>query len=138
MLGILHLDMKNLSEATSEFLKAKELSGGNDISLAYLGYSYGRSSETDKASTILQELLAKSKKQYVAPYWIAQVYAGLGRNEDALDYLDKAYEERNEFLVFLNSERMSFQFASLRSLPRYQELLKKIKSRKELSKEPEQ
>ena len=126
MLGFVYTRMKNYPDAISEFLKAKELSGSSAISLAYLGYAYGRAERYDKANDILQELSTISNEQYVAPYWMALINVGLGKNEIALDFLEKAYEEKNETLVMLNSGIPFFQWAPLYSHPRYKELLKKI------------
>jgi TolB-like protein/Tfp pilus assembly protein PilF len=54
---------------------------------------------------------------------VASVYAILGDNEQALGWLETAYQQTDDFLVFLSIQR---QFDPLRSDPRFQALLKKI------------
>jgi TolB-like protein/class 3 adenylate cyclase/Flp pilus assembly protein TadD len=54
---------------------------------------------------------------------VAGIYAILGDKEQAVDWLEKAYEESDDFLVFLNIQP---QFENLRSEPRFRALVKKI------------
>jgi hypothetical protein len=53
----------------------------------------------------------------------AQIYAGLGDTEQALAWLDKACNERAVWIPFM---KVDTKFDSLRSDPRFQELLKKV------------
>jgi len=54
---------------------------------------------------------------------VAQVYAILGDNEQALAWLEKAYREADDFLVFVNIHP---EFEKLRTYPPYQALIQKI------------
>ena len=54
---------------------------------------------------------------------IATVYAGLGEKEEALAWLDKAYEARSDFIVFI---KVDLAWDGLRSDPRFQDLLRRI------------
>jgi eukaryotic-like serine/threonine-protein kinase len=65
----------------------------------------------------------KAKAGYISPYGIAQLYADLGDKDRAFEWLDTAYQERDGSLVGLRND---FQFDSLRSDPRYAELVRKI------------
>ena len=130
VLGIVYLHEKKYQDAITEFKEHRELSGSSVWSLSNLGYAYTKAGQYDEANKILEEMETISKEKYVSPYWMAQIYVGLGENEKALDLLEKAYEERNEFLVFLYSDKMSSWVAPLYSHPRYKELLKKIGLRK--------
>jgi hypothetical protein len=67
-----------------------------------------------------------AKEKYIAPFFMCPIYVGLGEHEKALDFLEKAYEERNEFIVFLYSDELAWMLAPLFSHPRYQSLLKKV------------
>lgn len=51
------------------------------------------------------------------------VYAGLGQKDQAFDWLEKAYQERSNYLIFL---RVLESMAPLRSDPRFYELLRRI------------
>jgi serine/threonine protein kinase len=65
----------------------------------------------------------KAKTEYVSPYLIADLYSGLGDKEHAFEWLNTAYQERDNALVGL---RTDMTFDSLRSDPRYAELVRKI------------
>jgi serine/threonine-protein kinase len=126
VLGIVYIRQNRYPEAITEFLTANELSGNSSLYLSYLGYTYAKAHQYDEANKILEELEANSTRKYVNPYYFALIHVGLGENEKALNLLEKAYEERDEFLVWLNSDELSSWFAPLVPHPRYQELLKKI------------
>jgi len=126
ILGVVHLSEKKYQEAITEFKESRELSGSSVMSLSNLGYAFAKAGQYDEANKILKEIEMISKEKYVAPFHMASICVGLGENEKALDLLEKAYEERNEFLVFLGSGILYSWFAPLYSHPRYKELLKKI------------
>jgi TolB-like protein len=64
-----------------------------------------------------------SKAEYASPDSIAEYYADLGDKEHAFEWLNTAYQEHDVGLVSL---RTDFTFDSLRSDPRYTELVRKI------------
>jgi serine/threonine protein kinase len=73
----------------------------------------------------IEVLLAqrKGKLEYVPPCGIAELYAGLGDTDHAFEWLNVAYVERDVTLIQL---RTDFAFDSLRSDPRYAEMVRKI------------
>ena len=77
---------------------------------------------------MLELLLERRSGEYVPPYWIGVVYAGLGVPDSALTWLEKAYDEHDGSLVFLKVEPA---LDPLRSDPRFSSLLKKMKLDKE-------
>ena len=83
-----------------------------------------------QADEILQEMQQMQAKQYVSAYAFATAYAGLHDVGKTLDWLEKAYVERNGRLVNL---AVHPQFAFLRSEPRFQNLVRKIWGPKLLS-----
>ena len=91
--------------------------------IAALGHVYAVSGRKTEAQNVLSQLLEQSKKQYVSPFYIAVVYAGLNENEKAMDWLEKAYEDRSNGIVFL---KVDPQLDGLRSNPRFQSLLRRL------------
>jgi tetratricopeptide (TPR) repeat protein len=91
--------------------------------LALMGHEYAVSGDTARADQILARLTELSSKKYVPAVYYALVYIGLGRKDDAFRWLDKAYEERCEYLVYLSSEPMA---DPLRGDPRFSSLLSRI------------
>jgi tetratricopeptide (TPR) repeat protein len=100
-----------------------DLSHGTPAMLSGLAYAYARSGNKAEAEKILSQMSATAKSQYVSPYYFAIVYAGLGDNETALNWLEKAFEDRSNGLVFLQVEP---ELDGLRSNPRFAALQKKL------------
>ncbi|MGZ5492095.1 MAG: tetratricopeptide repeat protein [Thermoanaerobaculia bacterium] len=96
---------------------------GNSRFLAYLGYAYGAAGRAKEARVILRELIARSGDRYVSSFGIAMVHAGLRENKAALDRLEKAYQEHAFELAHLN---VTAAFDSLRSDPRFRDLVKRV------------
>ena len=87
-------------EAVEAFQKSLSL-GDNQMALAKLGCAYGLAGRRDEALKILDQLFEMRERQYAAPFNIARVYAGLGDNDNAFEWMEKAIEERDADLVFL-------------------------------------
>jgi Flp pilus assembly protein TadD len=111
------------SEAILEMQKAVKYSGDDLNMKAYLGYAYGATGNQAEAEVILNGLIEKSIEEYVHSIAIARIYIGLGDNDNAISWLEKAYEERSYELTFLNTEPI---YDPLRSDPRFIELVKKM------------
>ena len=58
-----------------------------------------------KAHELLDELKDVAKSHYVSPYDMAIIYLGLGERDQTLVWLEKAYEEHEGSLVYLNVEQ---------------------------------
>jgi len=72
---------------------------------------------------ILAELRDRQRQRYVASYHLAVIYAGLGDTDAAVDNLERAYDERFNWTVFINVEP---DFASVRQHPRFARLTEKM------------
>lgn len=110
-------------QAMDEFQRAVTLSDRRPENLAWLGYSFAVMGKRNHAFKALKEIKGNPKEQYVSPFYVAMLYAGLGDRENALAWLEKAYEEHDEWMVYL---RVYPEFASLQSEPRYQELVSRL------------
>jgi len=110
-------------EAITAFKKSIPLSGDSPDEPASLGCVYARSGRKAEARKIVEELKELSKRRYIAPSVIAELYTALGEKELAFVWLDKAYEDHDFILVLLKVEPT---FDNLRSDPRFTALLKRI------------
>jgi serine/threonine-protein kinase len=88
-----------------------------------IGYIMGAAGEKEQAREILNYLFEISDKQFVRPTSYAILYMALGETDKALDWLEKAYEQREGWLVTLKVEPM---YDPLRSEPRFQAILEKM------------
>jgi tetratricopeptide (TPR) repeat protein len=77
----------------------------------------------EEAGKLLAELKLIGREKYVSPYMLALVYASLGENDKALEYLHTAAEIRDSWIFWL---AVSPQFDSLREDARYAEILRMI------------
>ena len=109
------------AEAITESNKEKELSGGNVIPFG--AYALSKSGKRDEANAVLDELLNLSKTKFVPPYNIALIYNGLGETEKSLEWLEKAFEQRDPKMVFLKVEP---KWNNLRREPRFIELMRRM------------
>jgi serine/threonine-protein kinase len=125
-----HIELGNVlaqtgkfDEAITELQQALTLDKESINALDGLGYAYAVAGQKSKAQQVIEQLNDLAKRRYVSPYHLAVIYAGLGEREQALDQLEKAADERFNWLVFL---RVEPQFDSLRSEPRYAALVQRM------------
>jgi TolB-like protein/DNA-binding winged helix-turn-helix (wHTH) protein/Flp pilus assembly protein TadD len=120
-LGVGYESTGKLQEAISEYQKAIEMSGDSQgvVALAHAYSAVGRKAEAEK---ILRGLERKSKETSASPYTMATIYVGLGENDKAFEFLEKAYSQKSLGLSWsLKSDSL---LDSLRPDPRFQSLLR--------------
>ena len=117
-LGEAFVQKHSYNEAIAEFQKAIELSGGSISARANLAYAYALSNKTNKAVKILNDLKTRSTRNASE---IALMYVGLGEKDQAMSWLEKAYDEH-----FNPSILVRPAFDPLRSDPRFQNLVHRI------------
>jgi tetratricopeptide (TPR) repeat protein len=110
-------------EGLAELEQAVRLAPGNTSWLAQLGEAYGLTGKISQARTVLAQLQDLAQQRYVAPYHLAYVHTGLGEQDRAMDWLERAYEQRSGAVYGIKG---SFLFTTLRSHPRFIALLRKM------------
>jgi len=124
-LGWDYVGKQMYEEALKEYQKALDLSGGKTpVYLAGFAWASALAGRKGEAVRALKDLKALSKTRHVSSIDIARVHIGLGDPDQALQSLEKAYEKRDEELMFL---KVDWSFDPLRSDPRFQALLEKMK-----------
>ncbi len=123
LLGQNYLLKKQYTEAIAEFQKSGDPTSDSTLQLAALAQGYAAAGERADAQNILNKLLERSRHKYIPSDLIALIYLGLHEKNQALAWLEKAYQERSMEMVFLNVEPM---FDPLRSDPRFKALLEKM------------
>ena len=88
-----------------------------------LGHAYGVAGNSVRARSVLAALHAQAARSYVPSYYFALVHAGLGQRDQALRYLERAYEERSTVLAYLLIDP---RLASLRDDPRFLALARRL------------
>ena len=111
-------------EAIEEFVKGTAGPDGLPQPSSGLAILYARAGRKDDARATLEAVQAVAQKQFVSPYGIASYYAVIGDNARALDWLEKAYSERDGTLVWL---KVHPRLDGLRGEPRFRDLLARMR-----------
>jgi len=123
-LGAAYEQRKEYQQAIEEFKTAVTSSGRSTLSLAALGHAYASAGNTTEAQKILEELMELSRYRYVSPSDVAIVFIGLQRIEQALEWLEKAYDNRSVWLVWLKVDPRVDRLR--RTSPQFRDLLIRI------------
>ena len=111
------------AEAETELRKAKDLLQQNVAVEADLGYAYAASGKGGEAKKAIDELKQSSKQRYISSYYLALIYTGLGEKDSAFEWLENAYRERSDLLIYL---KVDPRLDSLRSDARFADLMRRV------------
>jgi tetratricopeptide (TPR) repeat protein len=120
-LGDAYLLKQMDKEAVVELQKAVQLSGGSPICIAELARAYVAAGKMNEAVKLLSDLEKRSTASFTDAPQIAMIYASMGDNGQAMNWLERAYEERFNPSILLRSG-----FRPLRSDPRFEDLLSRV------------
>ncbi|MBA2525298.1 MAG: protein kinase [Pyrinomonadaceae bacterium] len=109
-------------KSINKLQKARQLENQPWV-FCWLGHAYAASGDRANAQKIIDELNELSKQRYVSPYFTAEVYAGLRDKEKTIQYLEKAYEDKSVWLIWLKTENI---FDFLRTDSRFQDLMHRV------------
>ena len=110
-------------QAIKSLRKAAQSSGGVTEATSLAGYVYAVSGQRKQAERALQTLRLTSQTRYVPPYNFALLYQGLGNSDEVLQWLEKAYEQRDVHMVFLPVDS---KWDALRNNPHFIDLTKRL------------
>ena len=119
-LGMAYLQKSMYEEALAEFQKEVSQSG---IGITAIGITYAKMGRRDEAKQLLDDLVNRSKQEYVSPVGMARLYFALGENDQGFKWLDKAYEDLDSGLWNIKVNQL---YDSVRSDPRFKAILKKM------------
>jgi len=122
LIGGIYVEKGMYEEAVAEHKKAWEL-GNNLRDLAYLVRTYAKAGKNNEAQKGMDELQERAKREHIAPSRMAVAYIGLGEKDQALTWLEKAYEDRDENMTALNVDPV---YDSLRTEPRFTALIRRM------------
>jgi TolB-like protein/DNA-binding winged helix-turn-helix (wHTH) protein/Tfp pilus assembly protein PilF len=109
--------------AEAQAVIESEFTTGSSWQLAYLGYIYGRTGKRVQAEGELRKLLDLNRRQALNPMVIVPAYLGMGNNDQAMAWLEKAYAVHSNSLTALKVEPI---YDPLRGDPRFQNLLRRV------------
>jgi serine/threonine protein kinase/Tfp pilus assembly protein PilF len=121
--GVIYIETGRLDEGIQAVEVAASMVGHTTVLLRILGYTYAMAGRTSEAQKLLDEMLQLSQKTYMPPLGIAYAYLGLNEMDKAVEWLEKAIDERDGMVMYTPS----FHLADpLRSHPHYHVLLRKM------------
>lgn len=123
VLGQAYEQKGSYQKAVIELRKGASISRDSPPMLGALGHALGVMGNKVEAERILTQLTERSQKEYVSPFYVSMVYAGLHENEKALDWLEKAYQDRSNAIIFIGVDP---ELDGLRPTPRFQSLLHRL------------
>ena len=121
-LGIAYLKKEGSGDAINELFRARELESEPRV-VSALAFAYGVGRMNDEAKALIAELELESTRRYVSPFSLAVAYTGLGEDETAIDWLEKAKAERSDAMAILKVHPL---LSRLHSNPRFLRLLKEV------------
>jgi tetratricopeptide (TPR) repeat protein len=123
VLGHTYAANKQFDQAIAAAEKAVELSRRAPGALGILGLVYALGGRKDEANKVLNELLELNKRRYITPAAPANIYIGLGQKDEAFIWLERAFQERSNYLAYLKV----FPIVDpLRSDPRFADLVQRV------------
>ena len=122
ILGHAYAANKQFDEAVAAAEKAVVVSERTPGALGILGLAYGLAGRKADATKVLNELLALNRTRYVTPAALVNVYLGLGDKEQTFVWLEKAFQERSNYVAYLKVFPL---LDPIRSDPRYNDLIRR-------------
>jgi serine/threonine-protein kinase len=111
-------------EAERVLRNATTMRGSGTYTSATLGFALARAGKHAEAEAVLADLEALGARGYVSPVAFATLNIGLGRLDAALDWAERAYEERRGWLAYLDVNPL---LAPLRGHPRFEALAARMR-----------
>jgi TolB-like protein/Tfp pilus assembly protein PilF len=118
-LGWAYTETGSYDEAIASWQLAIRLLGGLPTATAALARTLALAGKSDEALRLLDDLAATASQRYVSPYQVAAAHAALGQRSEAIAWLERAVEDRNNWLAFA---RVDPAMDPLRDEPRFQSI----------------
>jgi TolB-like protein/DNA-binding winged helix-turn-helix (wHTH) protein/tetratricopeptide (TPR) repeat protein len=109
--------------ASLELEEAQRMSPGNPMTSVLEAQTFAAWGRQDKSRNELSNVVREPAPFVVPAYYVAAVYSQLGRNDEALSWLEKAYAAHSNWLIYLGLDP---RFDRVRMDPRFPVLLQKI------------
>ena len=122
--GIISMELKNYEESIACYLLVSNISKRHHFAVNGLIWNYCETGEHDKARELMNELLERSKKEYIAKMFTAMSLAYLNDLDLAFEYLEKAYDDHDPLLLTLKYEQWGPD--NFRSDPRFEKFVERI------------
>jgi TolB-like protein/DNA-binding winged helix-turn-helix (wHTH) protein/tetratricopeptide (TPR) repeat protein len=110
-------------EAIPELEKAVSVTDSSPGVISALIWAYAHAGRRADAFRLLGELKKRQQTGYVPAGAFVHAYLGLGDNDEAFAWFDRAYKEQSNILIYL---KVFPPYDSLRGDPRFQDLVRRV------------
>ena len=104
--------------------QALAITSENQFVALTVAWVYAVAGQKAEAEKILESFMRLQPEEYLDAYWVASVYYGLGDENQTIEWLEKAYQQRSAPFIGLKHDIM--WVGRIRSNPRYQDLLRRL------------
>jgi len=122
-LGRAYLASRDWPAAIEHLRKSNEIIGAVPFTLGDLGFGLAVSGQRDEAVRMRDDLIGRRGKGYYPAFPIAEIEVGLGNTESALDWLERAVDERNTGFYFPSADPV---WDAIRPTPRFRALMTRM------------
>jgi len=114
---------KRMYEEALEIWKASYAASGDHEAIDALAQGYAKAGYSGALSRVAEMLVARSRTRHVTPWQIGTLYTRAGKTDEALTWLEKAYDARDQNMPYISVDPI---FDGLRDHPRFQELMRRM------------
>ena len=122
-LGRAYLASGDFPKAIEHLRKSNEIMGSVPFTLGDLGFALASGGQRDEAGRLLQELKARRDRGYYPAFPIAEIELALGNSVAALDWLERAVEERHTGFYLPSVDPV---WTAIRLTPRFRSFLARM------------
>jgi TolB-like protein/DNA-binding winged helix-turn-helix (wHTH) protein len=122
-LGYVYEQQGDYKRALAEYRKAMLIDDAHAVNRVAIGRAYALAGNRVEAMKVEAQIRDMSRHAYVWPYDAALLYTALGRNDEAFQWLEKCYKDRDSWLVVLNVDP---RIDGLRNDPRFAQLVARV------------
>lgn len=123
-MSAINSDKGAYEDALADAEKGLALTHRDPFFLSMAALAKGHLGHLDQANKLVEEMKAESRRRYVSPVYFAVALAAMSKEKEAMDALEEGYNNHDGDMMGLNSTPL---FDPLRSDPRFQELLRRLK-----------
>ena len=122
--GKILLGLQQYEESIASFERTMKISNRHHFAVNGLIWNYCLTGNVDKARSLMNELKERAGKEYIANTFTGLSAAYLGDLDEAFDYLEKAYDDRDPILLDMRYEKWGPP--EFRNDPRFQKIIERI------------
>jgi tetratricopeptide (TPR) repeat protein len=116
--------MKRMYKEALEIWKASYTARGDQEAVEALERGLAEAGYQGALRRVAEMLVERSRTKFVTPWQIATLYTRAGMNNEAIDWLEKAYQAHDQNMPYISVDPI---FDDLRSEPRFQDILRRMK-----------